>query len=254
MDRTESQKRTIWKAFDSQRWGFLRWGRVQARNAIVQSIKPTLDILREGDIERAIENVVIDDQPMQAFYERLYMNVGGAFGKRTFEELAGKMKQEDTWTDAVRSWIGVSATERITAVDDTTRKLLTSVMKKGVAEGWSIDRVANAMQSEAGGVARATRIARTEVISASNVGSIEGARATGLPLSKVWLSTRDGRTRGNDPDDVYDHVSPDGQEVEMDEYFIISGQEMDFAGDWSRGADVGNLVNCRCTQIYNVNR
>lgn len=101
--------------------------------------------------------------------------------------------------------------------------------------------------SDVGGISRATRIARTEVISASNLGSIEGARATGLPLNKTWLATPGNRTRDT-------HATADGQTVSMDELFDVGGSLLDFPGDWSNNADVSETVNCRCTVTYQVRR
>jgi len=189
-------------------------------------------------------------------YARLYKNVGGAFGEKTYKELTGmKMKQdEDEWIRAVRNYLGIAVAERLDAVTATSRDYITRIMQKGISEGWSIQETAKQIKDKVGGVNRATRISRTEIISASNLGSLSVARATGLPLKKAWLSTRGNRTRGNDPNDVFNHVSPDGQEVELGEPFIVSNEELDFPGDWSRGASVGNIVNCRCTLIYRVDR
>jgi hypothetical protein len=247
MNRTESQKALIWKQFDSRRWGYLRWGRREARNAILKSIKPVQDLLNSGSIERTKNNISIDDTPMMEFYRRLYTNVGERFGRESFESLAGKMKQEGDWTQAVSQWIGVSAFERIELVNLHTKDRIVRLMDTAIREGWSIQDLSARMASDVGGVNRATRIARTEIISASNKGSLEGARATNLPLNKVWLATRDDRTRET-------HSAIDGQEVPMDEPFDIDGYKLDFAGDFTHGAPPEEVINCRCTQIYNVRR
>ena len=245
----ERQKQILWKTFDSSRWAYLRTERQRARKALQETVNPIIELMESQGLERAYNNFEVDKRPLLTMYERLYTNVGGAFGEKTYKELTGmKMKQdEDEWIRAVKNYLGIAVAERLDAVTATSRDYITRIMQKGISEGWSIQETAKQIKDKVGGVNRATRIARTEIISASNLGSIEGARATGLPLKKTWLATRDNRTRET-------HSSVDGQERGLDEAFDVGGYEMQFPGDWSMGADVGEVVNCRCAQIYRVDR
>ena len=60
---------------------------------------------------------------------------------------------------------------------------------------------------------------------------------------KRWVATMDSRTRE-------DHLAMDGVEVPQDEPFVLpDGSKMMFPGDISMGADVSQVVNCRCTMI-----
>jgi uncharacterized protein with gpF-like domain len=70
-----------------------------------------------------------------------------------------------------------------------------------------------------------------------------GAKGTGLKLKKQWLSSRDSRTRET-------HSEADGQEVGMDEPFVVGGEELMWPGDTSRGASGAETVACRCTLTY----
>jgi hypothetical protein len=88
---------------------------------------------------------------------------------------------------------------------------------------------------------RALRIVRTETTYIWNTASLEGAKATGLRVRKIWLSTNDARTR-----DI--HREANGQEVGIDESFNVAGVEMQMPGDPAGGAK--NVVNCRCTVTY----
>ncbi len=74
-------------------------------------------------------------------------------------------------------------------------------------------------------------------------GSIQAAKQSGLRLTKVWLSTPDGRTRA-------DHRDADGQEVGIDEMFDVGGEELAYPGDPSGSAS--NVCQCRCTTYYNT--
>jgi hypothetical protein len=90
-------------------------------------------------------------------------------------------------------------------------------------------------------IARSEIIARTEIVSASNLGSISSARATGLTLNKVWLATRDNRTRD-------DHAAADMQKVGINEMFNVGGENLEFPGD--PFGSPGNVISCRCTLFY----
>lgn len=87
---------------------------------------------------------------------------------------------------------------------------------------------------------RATLIARTEMISASNAASHVGALAFAGPGdTKVWLAASDERTRAT-------HRRADGQTVKFDEPFVVgSGHRADYPG--ARSLPVAERANCRCT-------
>lgn len=94
---------------------------------------------------------------------------------------------------------------------------------------------------------RAMNIARTEGSALSNFAMNESANATGLSLTKQWLTQRDGKVRNS-------HLFADGLEVGMNEPFIISGYKMNYPADSSGGAPASLVCNCRCTLIYNEKR
>lgn len=84
---------------------------------------------------------------------------------------------------------------------------------------------------------RAERIARTEVISASNAGNLEAMRQLGAE-EKEWLSSRDANVRDT-------HKELDGDHVALNESFMSSsGVSLDFPGD--PNADPAEIINCRC--------
>lgn len=69
---------------------------------------------------------------------------------------------------------------------------------------------------------------------------------------KVWRNQGDSKVRGVDPGDFFNHFDADGQEAEGDGFFIVSGQRLRWPGDMTLGASVGNVANCRCSAIYDV--
>jgi hypothetical protein len=99
-------------------------------------------------------------------------------------------------------------------------------------------------------------ITRTETAAAMNQSSLQVAKdsrfgATGY-LTKEWSSTLDSRTRSLHSiyRDKFDHVRVHGQQRKLDEQFDVSGEKMDFPGDSKYGASAGNLISCRCVQIF----
>lgn len=100
---------------------------------------------------------------------------------------------------------------------------------------------------------RARVIAQTESLRMTNQARREAVRQTaviaGFDLTKstkTWQTTLDGRERPT-------HRALDGQTVGMDEPFTSpSGARLMHPGDTSLGAPAEELVNCRCSIIYNL--
>ena len=67
---------------------------------------------------------------------------------------------------------------------------------------------------------------------------------------KVWRSQGDSRVRGADGPSKFDHLAADGQSVDHDGAFDVGGELLLWPGDISMGASVGNIINCRCSAIY----
>jgi uncharacterized protein with gpF-like domain len=117
------------------------------------------------------------------------------------------------------------------------------IIQRAFDEGMGIDEAKRLINKQFPqySIARSEIIARTEIVSASNLGSISSARATGLTLNKVWLATRDNRTRD-------DHAAADMQKVGINEMFNVGGENLEFPGD--PFGSPGNVINCRCTLFY----
>lgn len=137
-----------------------------------------------------------------------------------------------------------TATNRLVGIGDTAWATARESLLDGFTIGESVPDLAQRVQ-DALGVAetRAVTIARTEVVGASNAGSLGAVEALGEygPARKVWLATVDSRTRES-------HMDADGQEVALDEPFQVGGYDLEFPGDPAGPAE--EVINCRCTVIY----
>jgi hypothetical protein len=98
---------------------------------------------------------------------------------------------------------------------------------------------------------RAKRIARTEILSASNYGALVGAMSNDFETTKHWVAVNDNRTRRH-PRDKYDHLQMNKDFVDTTDYFIVSGQNAMYPGDPELSA--GNRINCRCTLYFKAKR
>lgn len=219
----------------------------QVKNA--QSVEGVVDV---------IESVSLDERETKRAIESIYVDTGKDFANWTVDNLQGNQKKSsDYFDDYMRRYVEERTGEKIKSITTTTRTRAIAIAKKVVAQaieqGLSIDDIAAMLKQHYYNDAlyRSVRIARTEVIAASNAGSIQGALSTGLAIKKVWLATKTGHTRES-------HMLMDRKAVDMQEYFdvpiisnsgIVEGSEkLMHPGDPKGSA--GNVINCRCTVVY----
>lgn len=136
----------------------------------------------------------------------------------------------------------------IKGVVETTFETLKADIQEGIDAGESIDKIAARVQERMGPIAdgRATMIARTEVIGASNGGKVLAWQQSGVVTGKRWLASTSHMGAG-DPNPVRDsHVEAHGQEVGINEAFQVGDGE---------GLAPGQIglpeedINCRCTML-----
>jgi SPP1 gp7 family putative phage head morphogenesis protein len=124
---------------------------------------------------------------------------------------------------------------------------ITSEITQGILTGESIPKIASRLQNVTDmNRNSAIRNARTAITSAENAGRIESyhyAESIGIKLQKEWLATLDDRTRD-------EHRALDGQRVDIDEPFVIDGEEIMYPGDPS--AEGYLVYGCRCTMVSAV--
>jgi hypothetical protein len=137
--------------------------------------------------------------------------------------------------------------------DDELKSKLRQIISDGISNGDTLNTTKKAIQDAVGEVYdgfegyRAERLAKTETTMSVNGGSFLTANASGMD-TKEWLSTRDDRTRGNNPKDEFDHVDADGEIVGIDEPFTATGEDLMYPGDPNGSA--GNIISCRCSVIF----
>jgi hypothetical protein len=194
-----------------------------------------------------------DVERLQPFSEevlkKIQLRVGSFFANATYKKLTNKKgmfkSDEDFWEMLVSQHIDLRNATILKGINDYTANKIREFFIQAAKQGLSIQDTARWVKKKYKTISynRAKRIARTEIISASNFGSIAGARATGLAVKKKWIPTQDSRTR-----DWHELSNIQKPTAELDEPFIVMGEELDYPGDYRGSAS--NVVNCRCAVGY----
>ena len=191
------------------------------------------------------------DKAMRDVYDKVMTN----FIRDTYDQFVESAKKTDfNHAIAVSRWFDDNVPDLSALMTGTTQRSLKDILKVAVFQGYSMrEFVSEVTSSFAISEKRAELIGRTEIIRASNAGSLEGAKLTNIPMRKYWLSTRDNRTRGVNNKDLFDHYNVDENKgYLLDDLFTISGEKLEYPCDRGNGASAGNTINCRCTITYEV--
>ncbi len=126
------------------------------------------------------------------------------------------------------------------------RKVNTEVLQ-GLIQGESIPQIAERIMKVAtANKVSAVRAARTIVNTVENEArrnSGKHAQSMGCIVKKMWISAEDGLVRPWHEQADSDYGGED-RAIDLDDYFIVNGEKMLYAGD--RTASANNLYNCRC--------
>lgn len=210
--------------------------------------------LQSNDAEQVIKLFKSNNGIKKTFSQivTLYKEIVPKFAGREY----GKFKSytfntksiDDIWDIYVDGYIEKIAERKLIELNQSTANMLERQVVRARRAGLGEFEAAKFIERNMKNMSRtrAVTIFRTESVAASNFGSKKGAYTTGLDLKENWLSTPDSRTRDGD----FDHVAADGQEANEAGEFTVSGEKMDFPGDTSFGASAGNIINCRCTNIF----
>src|SRR5581483_7852466 len=136
------------------------------------------------------------------------------------------------------------AATKVKNISDTTRHQIKRELSEGIANNETVSQLAKRIDGlYLSNIIpnRSTVIAQTESHSASGYAAWIAGKASNMTLDKVWLSLHDAKTRSA-------HRDADGQQVGIDEPFIVGNEELDYPGDARKGS-ASNTINCRCS-IY----
>lgn len=184
----------------------------------------------------------------------LYKAVGTDFARSQLTELKGNdpailtKETEDIWVNYMANFVKRRLWTRIQSINQTSieiaGRIINDALEESINEGLGAYETATKVKKNLiqKGIEynqwRALRVARTEIMTASNIGSLEGAKASGEQLEKYWIATYDDRTRDT-------HMEVESQNPRgMNEGFRVGAWLMECPGDPDGGPE--EVINCRC--------
>lgn len=235
--RGESRIRRIWFRI------FSRWS---------DSIRPgVMSPFREGGLIPDPAGVSSGDLNWNSLIDDDLMPAVARQAQLPWSAITGGNEDDFTQDPDIIQYLD-DARNRLVRIPDEVYAQINVIIHRGIDEGLSIPEIADdvstvltANQSEQWRN-RATTIARTETIAATNAGAFYGAadlaRERGdTSAEKIWLSTvGDGRTRDT-------HIKADKQRVPLFSPFTVGGFPLMFPGDPSGPAH--EVINCRCSML-----
>ena len=203
------------------------------------------------------QGMFVDDIFMTEYADDLYKILANQYrtvitqsAKRITEQRF--KKADDEVNTIIEAYIITHTAKEVTRISETTRKLLSATILKGIKDGDSIEDISKSIRkSNAFSENRATLIARTETHTAMNAGNqaITKTLALSEPV-KEWNSALDERSR------TWHKTMDSKKPIPIDEAFIVNTPtkngnipyRMMYTGDPNGGA--ANVCNCRCFTSY----
>lgn len=245
----------LWRMIDRQKLAYRsRLAPVFVKAFDVQ-IQPFYDKIMQASDIRDIEVPPLNNKAIEQAYEKLYRTTAIDFarnkraGLKKFIALKGDDEIiEDLIMEHIKTYLRDNVGSEITAVGDTSKKLLQDLLRQitpeildmGIGAGAAQTMLRDKIQSawhEAKRY-RTERIVRTEVNRAANWGSLEGIKSVGVDMDKVWLSAFAKESRP-------EHMAANGQKVGLYDTFSVGGENLQYPGDPAGSAS--NTINCLCS-------
>jgi len=240
-----------WQEINRKRLPYIRMGDRMFTGMYGDIRKKLIVQIKEaGQPEDMIEiarDINIDKGNVINVMEKFYSKTSIDWAKMTAKSLKRlERKNEEDWVAGIMEFL---RTKRKDVIDKIVKNhgadienIVRKAVETGIEEGWGMEKIARQISKSQGQMDlwKGMRIARTEVVTASNEGVKMGADELVGNKQKVWISTFDSSSRE-------DHMAMDGRVVPYNELFELpTGDRLEYPGDASNGADPGQTINCRC--------
>jgi hypothetical protein len=247
-----------WKSVDLKRRKYETVFHQSFKNTLNRQFRELADKITSDNYGNYEVIVQFDSLPVEKMLDRCWTVVGTDFAKEEYRKhkKGFNPNSDDDWTRRMRDYIKFRLGKKITSINAASREVALRIIRakitRSTEQGWGSDQTAASIREGLRKVApeintwRALRIARTEVVSASNAGSLEGMKELNMPFVKYWIATKDARVRDT-------HLAAEQQSpINQDEKFRVGDSEMDCPGDMS--GDPGEVINCRCAIAFELKR
>jgi hypothetical protein len=221
------------------------------RRLIKQSFKTASTAYESsGLVEPAVQKI---NESLEKELYTLYVRSFSSMGEITRKDLKERKgyvsfeKKDTAFAESMIKFARINAAQKVTQISKATTEKINSIIVSGIKDELMNTEIAKNILTvgDIESKYRAVMIARTEIHSAANAGSLEVAKESGIVAMKEWISVNDERTRAGDNSD-YDHTDVDP--VPLNEDFYVSGEYLKYPGDPMGSA--GNIINCRCAVVY----
>jgi len=227
----------------------------EGRKALLKSVQPVLaraEHINPEDLKQQVRRLLIKSE-IEGYIETLYLHTGSHFAYSTAQKLLTKKDdyQLNFWERLYKKYAAERSAKVTGQILDTEAENINRIIdlhiSSGEAAGLGVQDIANYMRANLESdlvnmqYYEAERIARTEVIGASNTASLEGAKSTGLDIGKFWM---------------HSGILSPGYRVEHVMFQDMGVQDIDYEYDTGlqcpgdENADPGQIINCRCTIGY----
>lgn len=194
----------------------------------------------------------------QAYY-RVYKDIGLLHGNRVGRGINAELKEysrpffNQFFSDNILDWVRRNCGDRIVSVANTVVKRISLMIEKALEDGLTNEQMRVLLQKnlEKNILTKyeLNRIVRTETTTAANHGAMMAGETSGVVLDKVWIATKDNRTR-RIPRDQFDHINMDNVKVGQYEDFILRSRDgivdkLQYPG--ATGGSASDVIQCRCT-------
>lgn len=259
---TPEQKSEYWKAFERSRSQWYAAMQQEARDLFIDEGQRVRAAFEGAETPRAGLKALLqelDGEPWENFLKTMYADISEQYGNELLDGLKAYNRYHkkaeddlgdfDPWDFNIQTYLSTMAARKVTQIMETTRKEMRDLITLARDMSMTMDEIAAAIQTkfEQYSEYRAYRIARTEVVAASNFGSyfaaLEAADRMGVDTEKEWVDSDDSRVRET-------HAAMDGERVPVDKKY---SNGMDYPGDMMNG-QAKEVIHCRCAQVYHMPR
>jgi hypothetical protein len=263
--KTEEQKAFYWKRFERGRheW-YMRTTRITQR-VMKEEGKDVVKAFREGGLDEALKAIDRHSENWSNMLNSTWTSIVQEVGKETYDQLktGAKLYQRkdddgdffNPWERTIQRYIERTSGSKIKLIQQFSKEQVRrTVLRQRTHDDpneRTIDKIARAIEARYNDdiLYRSYRIARTEVVGASNYGSYASAQQLqenhNIILKREWISSRDDRVRDGSGGSA-NHETMDGEIVGMDEPF---SNGVMYPADY--GADLpSETINCRCVVGY----
>ncbi len=176
----------------------------------------------------------------------LYKQVVVFFGLDTYKQFKKSEPTVSTFERYATDYLDIYGGLKIVSIQDSRKLLVGNLLSQYRQEGYTIFEAFTELKKalKLDTLWQAERIARTEILAASNWGQWKGAKETGFNMMKSWVPRLDNRVR------VPHSQMINHPDIPINDTFIVDGVEMLYPGDWNGGAS--NVISCRCAVKYYV--